>query len=274
MDSIFQNIDDIKMQIKNSKIGVFYNTKLKKPFRILSSILSWTVFVLLLLCAAFLIYYYIASQVYARKGAGYEPQISLFTIISPSMVPNIDVYDVVVVGKEKNPAEIKVGDIISFNSSDFIIGETISVTHRVVEVLIDENGNYSYYTKGDFNEVRDPKPVPYESITGEVMFRLPQLGRVQFFLASSLGWMLVVVLPALYVIIKMIFKALKINRLGLKIPNTSKFYSLFNKQLLLTYKHKNYYVNLDEEEYKVKTYYEDGLPSLEKIYEDLKEMSK
>lgn len=74
-------------------------TSLTEIFKFISTIVSWTVFVLLLICAAFLIYYFIAVKVYVAKGSGYEPKFSLYTIITPSMTPNINVYDVVVACK-------------------------------------------------------------------------------------------------------------------------------------------------------------------------------
>ena len=61
---------------------------------LLSTIISWTIFALLVICAILLVYYFIATKIYAKKGSGYEPKFSLYTIISPSMVPNIKVYDV------------------------------------------------------------------------------------------------------------------------------------------------------------------------------------
>ena len=48
--------------------------------------------------AAVLIYYIISVQIHA-KDENYKPGISIYTIVSPSMTPNINVYDVVFVVK-------------------------------------------------------------------------------------------------------------------------------------------------------------------------------
>ncbi len=270
-----------KKMVSDLTIYKFYKKHLKQPLKFVSSIISWTIFSILIIAAAFLIYYFISAQIYAQKGAGYEPAISLYTIISPSMVPNIEVYDVVIVNKVDNPNELKVGDIISFNSTDFRPGETISVTHRVVEIMVDKEGNYSYYTKGDNNFVRDPNPVVYEAIMGKVTMKIPQLGRIQFFLASSYGWLILIVIPALYIIIKSVVKVLRVSNIASKIPKNSKLFPIFNKPLLLGYKNiygdevlnrENPIINNPEvvsnniEANKVK--------SLEEIYNDLKNMTK
>lgn len=185
-------------------------TTFKEKLKLVSTIVSWVIFGILIICAILLVYYFVATKIYEKKGKGYEPAFFLYTIISPSMVPSINVYDVVVNTKITSPEDIKVGDVITYNSTDFTIGKSISVTHRVQEVMIDSEGNYLYKTKGDNNMVADPVAVQYSNVTGKVLMKIPQLGRVQFFVASKAGWMLIVVVPALYVIIKDILKLLKV----------------------------------------------------------------
>jgi len=53
-----------------------------------------------------LVYYFVAVRIYAAKGSGHEPKFSLYTIITPSMTPNINVYDVVVDVKVDMPENI------------------------------------------------------------------------------------------------------------------------------------------------------------------------
>jgi len=42
---------------------------------------------------------------------------------------------------------------------------------------------------------------------------LPQFVRIQFFLASGTGWLLIVVIPSLFVIIKDVIKLVKISNM-------------------------------------------------------------
>lgn len=225
-----------KTKFLNLGISKFYKKWLYKPFKFVATAISWSVFVILIICAVFLIYYYLSMKSYSENGAGYEPKYSLYTIISGSMYPTIEVYDVVFVVLVDNPEDIEVGDIISYNSSSFISGETISVTHRVVEIVVDKDNNYTYYTKGDNNLSKDSEGISFSQITGTVEFKIPQLGRLQFFLASEIGWFLIIILPALFIIIKYIVQLINLPKLFGKIPKDSIFFPIFNKPIMLPFK--------------------------------------
>ena len=185
----------------------FYSISSKIKF--VSGILSWVILVILVIIAMFLLYYFVAAKIYAQKGEQYKPAFALYTILSPSMVPNIKVYDVIVDVNVKSPTDIKEGDIITFISTSSMT-KGMTITHRVVKVN-EENGEFSYVTKGDANLSPAPSAAPYNSVQGKVLFHIPQLGRVQEFLGTQGGWLLVVVLPALYVIISDIFKIVRLK---------------------------------------------------------------
>ena len=121
----------------------------KGIFKYIAKIFSWTALVILILLALFLAYYTISTRIYASKGEKFEPFVSLYTIVSGSMEPNIKVYDVVISKKVKSPKDIKVGDVITFISSSSV-SKGMTVTHRVIEVKQGENG-VVYRTKGDNN---------------------------------------------------------------------------------------------------------------------------
>lgn len=183
----------------------------REILKLISTIISWTVFALLVICAIFLLYYFIATKVYTMSGGKYEPKFSLYTIISGSMIPNINVYDVVIDVRVDEPEDIEIGDVITFYSdSPELRGGTI--THRVISIIKNSDGSYNYQTKGDNNLVEDSATVPYEKVIGKVALRIPQLGRVQFFLASSFGWLLLIMIPALYIIFKDIHRLIKLKK--------------------------------------------------------------
>ncbi|MDE6284453.1 MAG: signal peptidase I [Bacilli bacterium] len=183
------------------------NSSFKDTLKYISTIISWTVFTLLMICAALLFYYFVSMNIYALKGDKFEPKFSLYTIMSGSMIPNIDVYDVIVNLRVDDPEKIKIGDVITFESiSTESYGTT--VTHRVVGIVKDDEGNYSYQTKGDNNLIADSSAVPYSNVIGRVSIRIPQLGRIQLFVASSLGWLCLVLIPCLYILLKGLLKRL------------------------------------------------------------------
>ncbi len=156
---------------------------------------------------AFLIYYVISAKVVARK-AGTIPKLSLYTIVSGSMEPAIKVYDIILDIRVDDPSTIKKGDVITFYSTSSISSDKV-VTHRVVDIKT-VNGSYEFVTKGDNNPTADSATAKETDLIGKTILKIPQLGRIQFFLATKLGWVLVILLPALGIIIYDIGKLFKI----------------------------------------------------------------
>lgn len=186
------------------------NFSVGKIFKVISKVLSWALFVVLLIAAVFLLYYFIATKIYAAKGSGYEPKFSIYTIASGSMEPKIKVYDAIVNIKANNPNDIEVGDVITFVSTSLLSpGKTI--THRVIAITQDEDGKICYQTKGDANDIADQACAKYHNIIGKVIFKIPQLGRVQKLLASKGGWLIFILIPALYIIGRDILRLTKLS---------------------------------------------------------------
>lgn len=195
----------IKSSNKETNLSTF--KKMIKILNYIGKILSYASIILLVLIGAFLVYYLITMQK-AKTDETYKPQISLYTIISGSMEPAIHVYDVVVNVATKSPEDIKIGDVITFISSSSI-SNGLTVTHRVQDIRI-INGEYEFVTKGDYNPVADTNTAKYSNVIGKVAFKIPQLGRVQFLVASKAGWFIVVLLPAMGVIIYDVIKLIKL----------------------------------------------------------------
>ena len=180
-------------------------------FKYISTIISWTIFVLLSIIGALLIYYFASSRLYVTKGDKYEPFFSVYTIVSGSMEPTIKVYDVIINTKVNDPKDVKVNDVITFTStSDISNGKT--VTHRVIGIREMDDGGICYVTRGDNNTTEDPSCATYSNVIGKVSAVVPGLGKIQFFLASKFGWLLIIVVPALYIIIKDLLKLFKMSR--------------------------------------------------------------
>ena len=182
--------------------------EIKSILNYLATVTTWSLFVLLFILAGFLAYYFLSFLNY--KDTGEVPAYSIYTIVSPSMTPFIKTYDMIVNSKVESPEDLQVGDIITFTSSASI-SDGLTVTHRIKKVYIID-GTYYYVTKGDNNVVEDSSPVPFENVIGKVFLKFPQFGRVQAFVATKFGWVLVVIVPALIVIIKDILKLIKITK--------------------------------------------------------------
>ena len=89
------------------------------------------------------------------------------------------------------PEGIKEGDIITY----WGVGEGKElVSHRVVGVN-EAEGDISFTTKGDANEVVDPYPVPGKNLVGKVVLAVPYLGYVMEYARTKQGLMVLVVIP-------------------------------------------------------------------------------
>lgn len=201
------------------KLIRYYINKISKLF-------SYAIIVALIFLGIFFAYYFVSLKMYEKNPTINIPKFGLYTIISPSMEPNVRVYDVVVDLNIFSEKSIKEGDIITFISNSNV-SKGLTVTHRVVKVITNADGTKSYLTKGDNNLKVDQSPVNYDDILGKVLFKIPQLGRIQFLLADKFGWILVVLLPALGVII---YDFIKLFRL---LAFNSKFMRLgaYNKKI-------------------------------------------
>lgn len=180
----------------------------KSIFKLIADILTWTIFAILMIVAAFLIYYVIANAVYSKKGERFKPIVSLYTIISGSMLPTIKVYDVVVNLRVDDPSKLHEGDVITFISQSKInYGDTI--THRINKITYD-NGTYYFTTKGDNNLVPDDSPVEFNNIIGKVILKIPQLGQAQFFLLKQGSKLFLILIPSFGILIYDLLKMLNL----------------------------------------------------------------
>ncbi|OGM24676.1 signal peptidase I [Candidatus Woesebacteria bacterium RIFCSPHIGHO2_02_FULL_38_9] len=91
-------------------------------------------------------------------------------------------------------AKFSVGDIITFST-----GKNIFVSHRVVKV-VNKDGGFFYQTKGDNNNSADNNMIEENKVIGKVENTLPYLGRLVVFAKKPAGYLMLVVIPCLYVI--------------------------------------------------------------------------
>jgi signal peptidase len=127
--------------------------------------------------------------------APHFPGMNFFTIYGGSMMPTIPTGSVVVV-KSVEASTIKVGDIITFRTgteADKV------VTHRVVEVS-NGSGALSFRTTGDSNAKPDGNVVLAENVVGKVWFHVPFLGYLSSFVTTKLGFILLIVVPGIFII--------------------------------------------------------------------------
>lgn len=185
--------------------------KIKYVLKYLSSIFTWALFVILISFAILLAYYFVTSKLGNKGGIKSQPAFSIYTIVSGSMIPTINVYDVIINVKVDDPSSLEVGNIITFKSTSSI-SYGMTVTHRIKDIQI-VDGEYQYITKGDNNMIQDGAPALYSNLIGRAVLRIPYLGKIQFFVAKPIGWVSIVLVPALFIIISDVIKIIRVSKI-------------------------------------------------------------
>ena len=201
--------NDTTIDVSKSKHFNVKIVKKKEPlFKVLIGVISYAIFIWLLLIGVTLLIYVLDIKIRAAKGDYSSPTYNAYVVLTGSMLPEIQVYDVVLTKKVKAD-DLKVGDVITFASADTRFLGTI-ITHRIKQKEFkSDTKTYSFQTKGDNNNVVDSAWVPEGNIYGKVILKIPKLGYLQEFLAADGGWIIVILIPCLAVISYDIVKLVK-----------------------------------------------------------------
>ena len=134
----------------------------------------------------------------------FVPGYDILFVRSESMVPNINMGDVVITGPVNGllSGGLEPGKVVTYQH-----GED-RITHRVLAI----NGE-TITTKGDALNNPDPWPVSLSQVKGIVFFHIPYLGYVTGFIRTRTGWFLAIIIPAailvLWIVKDIVQEALK-----------------------------------------------------------------
>lgn len=156
-------------------------TAAKGPWHYLWQTVSW-----LLLAAAVAI---LAATIVVPKVAGAQP----YTVLTGSMQPDYPPGSLIVV-KPRPADEITPGDVITYQIRS---GDPEVVTHRVVEVTRDPEGQRRFIAQGDANSIVDDEPVRPVQVRGVLWYSIPYLGYVNTWFTGNRRTVTVFVLAGL-----------------------------------------------------------------------------
>ena len=107
----------------------------------------------------------------------------IYTVVSGSMEPTYHVGSLIYV-KKVDPNTLKVKDPITFK-----LGDNTIATHRIVEIVHDEENpkEYKFRTQGDANEDVDANLVEPNKVLGKALFTVPYLGYLATYIQSYPG---------------------------------------------------------------------------------------
>jgi signal peptidase len=121
-----------------------------------------------------------------------------YVVSSGSMIPNLNIYDVIVVQGHVSFDQLKVGDIIVFNRP--IIHDKV-IVHRVAEIL--NKDPLVIRTKGDANPGSIPGtdyPITKGDYIGKVEYVIPQIGYVTRILTPPINYIIIAVIVGIMLV--------------------------------------------------------------------------
>ena len=121
----------------------------------------------------------------------------MFTVLTGSMEPKYNVGDVLF-SKSIDPDEIQVGDAISYLGKSGDVKDKV-VTHEVIEIENDENGEKIFHTKGIANIIEDPI-VHADQIYGKVIHKSTILSFISKTIRTPVGLIVLIIIPVFYII--------------------------------------------------------------------------
>ena len=143
---------------------------MSKTVKKIWNVLTWTLVALVVVLAVLLVGVRLVGM-------------QVFTVLSGSMEPTYHTGSLIYV-KQVDPFELASGDVITF-----MLDEDTVATHRIVEVVPDEEGPsvIRFRTKGDANETEDGGLVHYKNVVGTPVFTIPKLGYVANYIQKPPG---------------------------------------------------------------------------------------
>ena len=174
---------------------------LKKVLSIAVRVLLW----IIILLAALFAFTTLATRDNNNVAnlAGFTPM----TVLTDSMSPTFNHGDMIII-KKCDPNTLEVGDVVTFHT--IIENEYALNTHRIIQINGDA-GMRTYVTKGDNNDIADQRSIAGGDIVGKYVGRLPYIGYVMQFLSSSIGFLIVIVLPLLVFFIFQVYHLVMVS---------------------------------------------------------------
>ena len=169
---------------------------MQKALHIIKSIFVWLVVALAVCMMIFTIVSVNTFDRADRSIFGYKA----FIVLSDSMsATDFDAGDLVL-AKKVDPATLKVGDIISYQSlNEENYGEV--VTHKIREITTDPEGKPGFVTYGTTTDTNDENIVTYSFVLGKYQMRLPGVGKFFQFLKTTPGYIVCIFVPFLLLIL-------------------------------------------------------------------------
>lgn len=115
----------------------------------------------------------------------------IFNIATGSMQPKYEVGDVLV-AKTISPDQIKIGDDVTYIGTEGTFAGKV-VTHQVIDIE-EENGNYTFHTKGLANNEEDPV-IGQNQVIGKIIYKVRTLSYISKIVQNLYSFYFVIFIP-------------------------------------------------------------------------------
>jgi len=174
------------------------DARTRRPTPLAVRIITWVVFAVVMLVVAF--------ALVIPRIIGAVPLAVLTSSMEPTLPPGT-----LVISKPTDPEHLAVGDVVTFQPfSD----DPMLVTHRIIAMGIQTDGDYTFTTRGDNNGI-DDEPIIGDQVMGKVIYSIPFVGyATSLFDNRERGWVVIVIGGLLigYAVFTIVFELLRRRR--------------------------------------------------------------
>jgi signal peptidase len=180
---------------------------MKKVWNIVKTVFVWLV---VILAVGMMIFTIVSVTTFDQKDRNLFGFRAMIVKTDSMSATDFDAGDLIF-SKEIDPATLKDGDIITFQSlNEESRGEV--VTHKIRERVTNEEGRPAFVTYGTTTDTNDRTLVTYEFVLGKYVGRLPKVGLFFNFLKTTPGYIVCILMPFLLLILMQAINCIKIFR--------------------------------------------------------------
>ncbi|NCA92127.1 signal peptidase I [bacterium] len=170
----------------------------------IKKIANWIISVISIIIACFALVLIISTITSSKKGYTSIFNYAYFTVESESMNKGEEGFakgDIIYVKllNDEEKAQLKKGDVITF--WDIIDGQKKLNTHRIEQVMTQDNGAIKFLTKGDANEYSDIRLRDFDDVQGIYKGKAEGFGSAIMWMQSKTGFLVCVIIPSILIVL-------------------------------------------------------------------------
>lgn len=174
---------------------MFKKLKQNKVLKLIGNLLYIMLFLLVILMLIVVIMQRVSDNSITVGG------VRMFTVATGSMIPVYDVGDVLI-AKEVDMSEVAVGDDVVYKGKEGSFKDRI-VTHRVLSIEEQDDGNYKIITQGVANTEQDPE-IDQTQVYGKIIYQVKTLSAIGKMIKNIYVFYFIIFIPIGILIFKQI----------------------------------------------------------------------